>query len=42
MINLVMGWSKIREYDNICAIKIANLVEIRCLNVFTQKLEFHI
>ena len=34
MIDTVTGWSKITEYNNICAIKISNLVDTTGLAIY--------
>ena len=34
MIDTVTGWSKITEYNNICAIKISNLVDTMGLAIY--------
>ena len=39
MIDPVTGWSERKEYNNKCAIKIENLVEMTWLNRYTWKTE---
>ena len=39
MIDPVMGWFKIAEYDNKHAITITNLVETKCLTMYPWTME---